>query len=167
MPPTDDPIAYFLTWPTYGTWLPGDPRGWVAYRRGWKLPDPVRYLETQAIMKEDACVLTPRERKIVEDQVAETCEHRGWLLHAVNCRSNHMHLVISAPDTRPRKVRIDIKAWCTRRLKEQSNPAREEWWAERGSQRYIFDEDSLATVMQYVTEAQAPQYHADEGEPDG
>ncbi len=26
-----DPIAFFITWPTYGTWLPGDERGWVVY----------------------------------------------------------------------------------------------------------------------------------------
>ena len=25
----DEPLAYFLTWTTYGTWLPGDGRGWV------------------------------------------------------------------------------------------------------------------------------------------
>ena len=24
---TDEPIAYFITWTTYGTWLPGDERG--------------------------------------------------------------------------------------------------------------------------------------------
>ena len=24
----DEPIAYFITWTTYGTWLPGDERGW-------------------------------------------------------------------------------------------------------------------------------------------
>ena len=23
------PLAYFLTWTTYGTWLPGDERGWI------------------------------------------------------------------------------------------------------------------------------------------
>ena len=161
----DDPIAFFLTWPTYGTWLPGDPRGWVEYHHGWKLPDPIRYLEAQARMKEDACLLSSSEREIVEAQIAETCGYRGWLLHAVNCRSNHMHLVISAANTRPKKIRIDIKAWCTRRLKERSNPDREEWWAERGSQRYIFDEDSLAEVMQYVTEGQNPKYQ-DKRKPD-
>ena len=25
----EDPIGFFLTWVTYGTWLPGDSRGWV------------------------------------------------------------------------------------------------------------------------------------------
>ena len=41
----DDPIGYFLTWVTYGTWLPGDARGWVEYRHGWQLPDPPREIE--------------------------------------------------------------------------------------------------------------------------
>ena len=27
--PMDDPLALFLTWTTYGLWLPGDERGWV------------------------------------------------------------------------------------------------------------------------------------------
>ena len=25
---TGDPVAYFITWTTCGTWLPGDERGW-------------------------------------------------------------------------------------------------------------------------------------------
>jgi len=94
------------------------------------------------------------EREIVEAQVAETCAHRGWLLHAVNCRSNHMHLVIGANQTSPKKIRNDIKAWCTRRLRERSNPKRKNWWAERGSQQFLFDEASLAQAVQYVIEAQ-------------
>ncbi len=150
----DAPIAFFLTWPTYGTWLPGDDRGWIEYHHGWQMPDTARVLESNAKMKEDACILVPAERQIVEAQVAETCQHRGWELHAVTCRSNHMHIVVGAFDTHPKKIRIDIKAWCTRRLKERSNPNRENWWAERGSQRYIWDDDGLVTVVQYASEAQ-------------
>jgi hypothetical protein len=132
----DDPIAYFLTWPTYGTWLPGDSRGWVEYRHGWQLPDPVRELEAAAKMTEDACRLSVEQREAVEEQVAETCAHRKWSLHAVNCRSNPMHLVVSASDRHPRKIRAELKAWATRRLKQQFDPHRENWWAERGSTRY-------------------------------
>ena len=47
-PPLPEPLAYFLTWPTYGTWLPGDECGWVEYRHGWQLPDPARKREVQA-----------------------------------------------------------------------------------------------------------------------
>jgi len=149
----NDPLAYFLTWPTYGTWLPGDPRGWVEYHRGWKLPDPILLFESRLRMQEDACILTVDERQLAEAQTRETCEFRGWKLFAVNCRSNHMHLVVGARDTSPTKIRVDVKAWCTRRLKA-NNPGRTLWWAEGGSQRHIFDEDSLETVIQYVLSAQ-------------
>jgi REP element-mobilizing transposase RayT len=149
-----DAIAYFLTWATYGTWLPGDERGWVDYRQGWQMPNPQRVLEAEALMSEEVCLLTPREREIVHGQVAETCQHRGWTLYAVNCRSNHIHVVVSARCTEPEKVRDDLKAWCTRRLKERSDPTRLQWWAERGSQRYVFDEDRLAEVIAYVLDAQ-------------
>ena len=157
----DDPLAFFLTWPTYGTWLPGDARGWIEYHHGWQLPDAIRSLEARAKMTDNACLLSPSEQRVVEQQVAETCTHRGWVLDAVNCRSNHMHLVVGAFDTHPNKIRVDIKAWCTRRLKERSNRSRENWWAERGSQRYIFNDDSLELVLQYVTEAQ-DRKHLDE-----
>jgi REP element-mobilizing transposase RayT len=201
-PPMADPLAYFLTWSTYGTWLPGDERGWIEHGRGWQLPDPVRKLEAEARMTEDACRLDEQQRRIVEEQVAETCAIRGWRLHAVNCRSNHMHVVVTA-NVGPKTVRNQLKAWCTRRLREleisrrqlhnstldshrrtrsvstgrdsQSvshasivrdvsdepitgaavHPAiRENWWAERGSQRFINDEDSLEAAVLYVRDGQ-------------
>jgi REP element-mobilizing transposase RayT len=191
-----EPLAYFLTWSTYGAWLPGDARGWIEYRHGWKLPDPIRELEAAARMTEDACRLTPEQRAIVEAQVAETCRFRGWELFAVNCRSNHIHVVVAA-DRHPKIVRNHLKAWCTRRLKEHAaatrtriasevrtptrnvsevhtptryvsevrtptpnvreaaNEAiRENWWAERGSQRYVNDHDSLESAIIYVLDGQ-------------
>ncbi len=105
-------------------------------------------------MTEDACRLTIEQRKTVELQVLETCEHRRWQLHAVNCRSNHVHAVVSANETKPEKVRADIKAWCTRRLKQNSNLNRQKWWAERGSIRWIWNKNSLATVVTYTLDAQ-------------
>jgi REP element-mobilizing transposase RayT len=159
----DDPIAYFLTWATYGTWLPGDARGWVEYRHGWQPPDPVRELEAAARMTEDACRLSDRQRGAVDRQIGETCRRRGWQLHAVNCRSNHVHVVVSAPDAAPKKIRSDLKAWATRCLKEQSrsrdgaaggDAERENWWAQRGSIRFLYDEPSLEAPILYVTEGQ-------------
>jgi REP element-mobilizing transposase RayT len=149
-----DPLGYFLTWVTYGTWLPGDSRGWVEYRHGWQLPDLIRELEARARMTEDACLLTPGQRRSVERQVAETCEHRGWMLHAVNCRSNHVYVVVSANVDNPKKVRTDLKAWATRALKKSSGQERENWWAERGSIRFLNNEESLQAAILYVRDAQ-------------
>jgi REP element-mobilizing transposase RayT len=155
----DEPVAYFFTWGTYGAWLPGDSRGWTEYRHGWKLPDPIRRLEAIAKMTEDACRLDARERKAVEEQLAETCQFRGWDLHAANCRSNHVHVVLSGASP-PKVIRGQLKAWCTRKLKSlelAEKPAdlvRENWWAERGSQRHIYDEKSLEAAIVYVRDGQ-------------
>ena len=118
------------------------------------MPDPIRLLESKARMKEDACKLGSDEREVVEAQITETCRHRDWLLYAVSCRSNHTHVVVGAVNVTPKKIRVDLKAWCTRRLKERIDPNRENWWAERGSIRWIFNEESLENVLVYVTDAQ-------------
>jgi REP element-mobilizing transposase RayT len=149
-----DPIGYFLTWVTYGTWLPGDARGWVEYRHGWQLPDPVRKMEAKALMTEDACILSPEQRRAVEAQIAETCARRGWTLHAVNCRTNRVHAVVTADVNHPRKIRIDLKAWATRALKDKFDSTRENWWAERGSIRWLNSENELEAAAVYVRDAQ-------------
>jgi REP element-mobilizing transposase RayT len=161
-PPLPETLAYFLTWPTYGTWLPGDERGWVEYRKGWQTPDPVRKLEAAARMTEEACTLDSEQRHLVETTVADHCRMRAWSFHTVNCRTNHVHVVVTAPIA-PKLVQVQFKAWCTRRLKElerrrrgmsDSFPVRAQWWAERGSRRWINDEDSLEAAINYVREGQ-------------
>jgi REP element-mobilizing transposase RayT len=158
--PNEDPIAFFFTWSTYGTWLPGDAHGWVEYRRGFQLPDPILELECAARMTEDACRLAQHQRERVNKQVAETCAHKGWILHAVNCRSNHVHVVLTST-AHPKTIREQLKAWCTRRLKEQQvelgipeHERRNNWWTERGSIRWLFREADLAAAIAYVLEQQ-------------
>ncbi len=149
-----DPIAFFITWPTYGTWLPGDERGWVEYHHGWQLPNSNLEHFCRASMTEKQCLLSMYERKLVLEQILETCKFRKWVHFASDCRSNHAHIVIGATNTHPKKIRVDLKAWCTRRLRERSRPEQLNWWAERGSTRYIWTEDSLAQVIEYVLVAQ-------------
>ncbi len=65
----------------------------------------------------------------------------------------------------PTRVRCQFKAWSTRRLKELDEKRyaengnrpqiRENWWAERGSRRYINDEESLEAAIRYVCDFQA------------
>lgn len=153
---TNDPIAFFLTWVTYGTWLPGDARGWVEYQHGWKLPNPPLEADCESRMRNDAVRLTREQRRAVEDQIKDTCQYRGWVLHADNCRTNHIHAVVSAIDTPPKKIRADLKSYSTRCLKSLDS-SRESWWAERGSIRWVRTDDELETVITYVADAQERQ----------
>ena len=69
--PLSEPLAYFLTWTTYGTWLPGDERGWVADEGGdVRPPDPVKERVCRERMTEPPFVLTPEQRRVVETTVA-------------------------------------------------------------------------------------------------
>ncbi len=149
-----DPVAYFLTWTTYGSWLPGDDRGWVKYGGCWHPPDPVREYEAKILMTENACILTHAQRALVEAQIAETIARRGWTLHVVNCRSNHLHVVLSADVSNPDRIRVALKAWATRALKESSETNRKNWWSERGSIRYLNSDDDLEAAIKYVRDGQ-------------
>jgi REP element-mobilizing transposase RayT len=157
----EEPLAYYLTWTTYGTWLPGDERGWVAKPGQFRAPDANLKQAAQRLMTESALTLDQEQRCIVEDTIADHCRIRGWHLHAVNCRTQHVHVVVTAPQREPEVVRDQFKAWCTRHLKglERSRrPAngamRQNWWTQRGSQRWLNDEKSLEEAIRYVVEEQ-------------
>ena len=37
----NDYKTYFITWTTYGTWLPGDARGWRKRQAGYRISQPL------------------------------------------------------------------------------------------------------------------------------
>jgi REP element-mobilizing transposase RayT len=155
-------IAFFSTWTTYGTWLPGDPRGWFKRNQGYQEPNLMRKLEAALRMTERAITLDREQRRLVEKTIADHCQIRKWLLHAVNGRSNHVHVVVTAPGRLLEAPREQFKAWCTRKLMDRERllladrqiAAREKWWTDRGWDEYIDDEDSLADVIAYVRDGQ-------------
>jgi REP element-mobilizing transposase RayT len=147
-------VAYFSTWTTYGTWLPGDPRGWYRRGGGYRDPDPVLHVESLAVIAEPVVVLDPDQRRLVEQTITDHCVVRNWLLHAVNCRSNNVHVVVTAPGRPIELPREQFKSWCTRRLKAASGTARENWWTDRGWDEYVDDDRALAEVIEYVLDGQ-------------
>jgi REP element-mobilizing transposase RayT len=159
--PMEEPLAYFLTWTTYGTWLPGDERGWVEKPGQFRAPDAERKESAQQLMTEPAVSLDVEQRRIVEDTIAAHCRIRGWHLHAVNARSQHVHVVVTAPGRDPEVVMDQFKAWCTRKLKERERSLRsaeaqirQNWWTQGGSKRWLNDEKSLEAAIRYVLEEQ-------------
>jgi REP element-mobilizing transposase RayT len=154
------PLGYLLTWATYGSWLPGDERGWTKWHGGAQLPSLRRELEAAAQMTEAVVVLDVEQRRVVEKTITEHCALRQWILHAVNCRTNHVHAVLSA-NLHPDHIRSQLKAWSARRLSEQAqsrgnlaDDKRRSWWGERGSRRFLNDEASLEAAILYVRDAQ-------------
>ena len=96
-------------------------------------------------------VLLEREqRKVVEAAIREVCEIRNYGLHAVNVRTNHAHAVIAA-QCRPERLADALKAYATRRLREQR--LIEDGvgvWARGRSRRYLWKPRHVAAAVDYV-----------------
>jgi hypothetical protein len=99
--------------------------------------------------------------KPFNSSIAVHCQIRGWHLHAVHARTKHVHVVVTAPGRNPEDVMDQFKVWCTRKLKERErllgaagNCVRRNWWTQRGSKRWINNNDDLCAANQYVVEEQ-------------
>lgn len=156
-----DPIAFFITWTCYGTWMPGDERGWTKWHNGDQVAQPLLENWCRERLSETAIVLDDPQRDIVENVIREHCRKRQWKLHAVNCRMNHCHVVVTAPSYHGEQVRDQLKSWATRRLKNHQRSLgiseaslREHWWTRKGSVRYLFDDNSLESATIYTMDAQ-------------
>jgi REP element-mobilizing transposase RayT len=152
------PLAYFITFRCYGTWLPGDERGTDRWHGRFDAPllPPNRGLAgtSRARMRHAAVRLDEAARFCVESAVRETCCVRGWALHAVNVRTNHVHVVVSAPET-PEWIMNTLKSWSTRALRTASILDRQVTpWSRHGSTRYLWNERDVEDACTYVMEAQ-------------
>jgi REP element-mobilizing transposase RayT len=155
----DRPLAYFITFTTYGTWLHGDARGSVDVRHNevgapWLEPDQTRRAGELCLMAQQAYYLDTPRRAITCDAILEEAQFRDWRLFAAHVRSNHVHLVVRAP-TDSETVMKNCKARASRRLNlaEFDGPGRKRWTA-HGSTRYLWTIEALVDAIDYVLNRQ-------------
>ncbi|HMO80682.1 MAG TPA: transposase [Pyrinomonadaceae bacterium] len=156
---TDEPNAYLITFRTYGTWLPGDERGSIdkyhnKYGGPRSVPSQGRESRHAERLKSQPFLLNAATRKLVKSAVGDVCRYREWTLLALSVRTNHIHAVVSAPVS-PGKILNDLKAYSTRRLRENG-----EWhfehspWVDKGSGRYLWTEEHVVSACDYVINGQ-------------
>ena len=147
-------VGVFITWTTYGTWLPGDARGWRSRKSGHQLPDPMLEARSELKLISNPIVLRTADRIAVEAACQKHCDVRNWTLHTVNARTSHVHVVVSAY-VKPQVVRDQLKANCTQSLRAQADPLFcERTWTKGGDCQVLFDEDDLFDAIDYVKNAQ-------------
>jgi len=153
------PLAYLITFTTYGTWLHGDNRGSVDPAHNipgspYIEPDPQRHRWDHRKCKHPCITLNAKRRAVVQDTIIEVTRYRDWTLHTLNIRTNHVHMVISADET-PDRVMNVMKSWATRRMVESSVLATgTKAWARHGSTRYLWKQYQVEAACRYVREAQ-------------
>jgi REP element-mobilizing transposase RayT len=105
-------------------------------------------------MKSPPMIITPEMRPVIEAEIERTCAFRGWDLFALNVRSNHVHLVLSA-STPPEAVMREIKAYTTRSLRNYGmTSSTAAVWAGHGSTRYAWDDAAAEACIIYVRDRQ-------------
>ena len=150
----NDTIALFITWTTYGTWLPGDARGWRHRTGGHQIPQEPLETWCRNQMKGDAVLLNMEDRSTVEEACRKHSEFRNWYLYAVAARTNHVHVVVAA-NLKPQIVRDQLKANCTSALRRQPNPlCVNRTWTKGGDCEILDTDEDLHAAILYVTEGQ-------------
>ena len=114
----DAPLARHFTWTTYGTWLPGDRRGWSARGDPHQPPDPALEARMRASLRWPPMYFSVPQRATVRDAIEKACQRRQWTLRAAEVRSAHVHAVVEA-DCDAVKVRSALRQEATRALRKR------------------------------------------------
>ena len=153
------PLAYHITFTTYGTWLHGDEKGSVdkghnQYGSDFVSPNSGLNKKEQTRLKNLPVVLDKNNREFVLKALLQVCGYRGWVAHAVHVRSNHIHIVVSSNE-KPEKMMVDFKAYATRAIKKNSNKAIfRKYWSQHGSTKYLWTKENLVSTVEYVKNRQ-------------
>ena len=160
---------WLFTWTTYGTWLPGDARGFVS---GIRDPDGKRHIHNltgepclsnmpalqryaKSRMKGDRVLLNSSQARTLLAQFQETAKHRSLVLHAVAIMANHIHLVCSATDEHNASTLLKyFKSYGSRCLNTHHGERR--WWTVSGSVRRLPDTRGLENAIEYVMRQHKP-----------
>lgn len=149
------PYALFMTWTVYGTHLPGDASGWRHRNHGPMLPQPMLAAWHRNRLKHGVNLLDEEMRNVVNQALCDIIEFRQWVLWAVAVRSNHVHVVLSAPRYTPRLVRDQLKAKATLELRKKyviwmERPV----WTAGGDIQVLDSESDVEACARYVDVAQ-------------
>ncbi len=170
--PDNVPAAYLITYHTYGTWLHGREAGSVDDEHNipgepYIGPRPALERHERDELQGAPVTLNEAQRRVVERAVREVAQHRGWEIHALHVRTNHVHVVLSAKDS-PERVLNDFKSYATRRLREANLAAADApVWTRHGSTRYLWQEASIAAACDYVVEGQGEPLRGGRGSVSG
>jgi REP element-mobilizing transposase RayT len=157
------PLAYLITFRTFGTWLPGDER-YSVDRHGQNIYNTPLVAHNQKLqeamkseLKHPPIILNEIQRRNVEKAITDLCETRRYDLQAINARTNHVHTVVSAP-MKPERIADAFKAFATKRLRENGLVEPEiQLWSRGRSRRYLWKPRHVVLAIDYVLYGQGDE----------
>lgn len=155
---------WFLTWTTYGTWLPGDRRGFVsdvkaadgsAIRHnipGTEYDANLPALETYAALqqKTNAVKLSKIQAELLLNQFPETVEFRQWTLFATAIMPKHIHLFLSALQGTLKESIEDFKRWTGHQASSLVNLPNGRFWQDEWFDHWSRSDEQDERIMRYI-----------------
>jgi len=154
------PIAYHITFGTYGTRLHGDSRGTVD--RPMNQPgdpiigaDPAWWERERGRLNFEPVILTSEQMVFMEGVMPGVCERGGWDYHTGAGGPDHIHVLLTA-EAEADAVRKWFKRWLGEAM--SARWARAEgatWWAEGGSVKWVWERPYFENVLGYLERQRA------------
>lgn len=162
---------WFVTWTTYGSWLPGDPRGFQTWRGKEYIPPPPRYARGDEPTYDPAyyrerwrrikkicpnpVLLSPLEQQLALTAVVQEIATLSLVPHILSIGRWHVHLVSEFGLLRIRPTVGRLKSTATRAL---PNPGtRKRVWTDGCHMESLTTTTAVNNAVEYV------RRHRDEG----
>ena len=138
-------LGILFTWTTYGTWLRGDPRGWV--ENGTTYPaDPLLQAAERERMPYTPYLFAEDQLLMVGAMIGKSLiERKGVAVLALTVQTWHVHLLIGATD-HPVEAVVKCGKDAVRWGLRPGRPI----WTDGYDKRFCYDEATLDTRRAYV-----------------
>lgn len=150
---------YHLILSTYGSWLPGDPRGFRTRHHRFHVegdykdpPPPGRYekmhKQSQHSLRFAPVVLPPRFRSVLGQAVRERLERFGALVVCLAVTGQHLHVLAKMPFDRDQQWIATAKrhAW----FEMRDHGWKGKLWGQHGKRVVVRDRQHQMNVYRYV-----------------
>lgn len=138
-----------VTWTTYGSWLPGDKRGYVEH--GQILPGNEHIVKrNEDRQKSSTVILNEREREIVRQAILTEVQRIAQTLEALVVYSNHVHLLARPHTESIEEIVSRYKSVSTRSLWQNGRQGR--IWTKGYDKRFCFMEEDVAQRIRYINQ---------------
>ncbi len=163
---------YHCTVGTYGTWLPGDPRGWRERNHhehvegDYKKPpkpskfNAARFQHSKDVMRFEPYLIASADREPIGQLLIEAFSKRNIPLLALAVCETNFHALIQCADGQPKKTLGRAKRHVTFGFSPIIDPAentRLKMWETEGGAKPIADEAHARNTFQYILD------HVNEG----
>jgi hypothetical protein len=157
---------YHVMGNTYGTWLPGSPKGFrTRHHRehidgDYKHPPPRgkyerRHAKARSLMSRDAVFLTVEQRSRALDEFLGSLRRRGFEPEVMSVDRVHFHLLCRFPDCDPRRWVGLAKRECSHYCKQSGHGAVGGIWAVRAECKPIADVGHFHRTVGYILDHEA------------